>query len=81
MLIFEADTSNAEMLRSKFRQAGHQPLIACSVEHHRFSLSLRDVEELLRKRDVKVTYESVRNWRDWFGAKFARAKAVVRKAG
>ena len=30
--------------------------------HLRFSLSLRDVEELLAERGITVTYETVRNW-------------------
>jgi putative transposase len=36
--------------------------------YHRFNLSLRDIEELLLERGVTVTYESVRNWCDRFGA-------------
>jgi len=30
--------------------------------HHRFTLSFRDVEELLAARGVSVSYETVRNW-------------------
>lgn len=52
-------------------------VICCAVRwYHRFNLSLRDIEELLLERGVSVTYESVRNWCDRFGAQFAqRAKA------
>jgi putative transposase len=52
-------------------------IISCAVRwYHRFNLSLRDVEELLLERGVTVTYESVRNWCDRFGAQFAHyAKA------
>lgn len=53
-------------------------VISCAVRwYHRFNLSLRDIEELLLERGVSVTYESVRNWCDQFGAQFARcAKAM-----
>ncbi|RQH04996.1 IS6 family transposase [Paraburkholderia dinghuensis] len=52
-------------------------VIRCAVRwYHRFNLSLRDIEELLLERGVSVTYESIRNWCDRFGAQFVRrAKA------
>ncbi|MFM0616099.1 IS6 family transposase [Paraburkholderia nemoris] len=58
-------------------------IISCAVRwYHRFTLSLRDIEELLLERGVSVTYESVRNWCDRFGAQFAHcAKAVRRRPG
>lgn len=58
-------------------------VISCAVRwYHRFNLSLRDIEELLLERGVTVTYESVRNWCDRFGAQFAhRAKAARGKPG
>jgi putative transposase len=50
--------------------------------YFRFSLSLRDIEEMLLERGVVVTYETIRCWCDKFGAGFAqRAKAVRRKPG
>lgn len=39
--------------------------------YHRFSLSLRDVEDLLAERGVVVTYESIRQWCNRFGPKYA----------
>ena len=38
----------------------------------RFTLSFRDVEELLAERGVAVSYESVRRWVGKFGPAFAR---------
>ncbi len=39
--------------------------------YHRFSLSFRDVEELLFARGVTVTYETVRQWCRKFGQVYA----------
>src|SRR5918999_1183805 len=38
----------------------------------RFTLSLRDVEELLAERGIVVTYESIRRWVLTFGPAIAR---------
>jgi putative transposase len=40
--------------------------------YHRFSLSFRDVEELLAKRGIIVSYESIRQWCRKFGPEYAR---------
>ena len=40
--------------------------------YHRFSLSLRDIEELLALRGITVSYESIRRWSRRFGPQFAR---------
>jgi putative transposase len=40
--------------------------------YHRFSLSFRDVEELLAKRGIFVTYETVRQWCRKFGPQYAQ---------
>ena len=40
--------------------------------YYRFSLSLRDVEELLAKRGITVTYETIRQWCRKFGPEYAR---------
>jgi putative transposase len=40
--------------------------------YHRFSLSHRDVEDLLAERGIVVSYESIRLWCNKFGSKYAR---------
>ena len=40
--------------------------------YHRFCLSFRDVEELLAKRGIIVSYETVRQWCRKFGPEYAR---------
>ena len=40
--------------------------------YHRFALSFRDVAELLAKRGITVTYETVRQWCRKFGPEYAR---------
>jgi putative transposase len=72
------------MKKTKSLYHGHRfpaIVISCAVRwYFRFSLSLRDIEELLLERGVVVTYETIRCWCDKFGAGFARcAKAVRRK--
>jgi len=47
--------------------------------YYRFSLSFRDVEDLLAKRGVIVTYETIRQWSRKFGAEYARK--LKRRAG
>ena len=39
--------------------------------YFRFSLSYRDVEELMAERGVIVTYETVRQWCQKFGQQYA----------
>jgi len=38
----------------------------------RFTLSYRDVEELLAERDLEVSYDTIRRWVLKFGPSFAR---------
>lgn len=58
-------------------------VISCAVRwYFRFSLSLRDIEELLLERGVVVTCETIRCWCDKFDARFTQcAKAARRKLG
>ena len=39
---------------------------------HRFTLSLRDVEDLLAERGIEVSYETIRRWVARFGPEIAR---------
>jgi transposase-like protein len=48
----------------------------CVWLYHRFSLSLRDVEELMLERGVQVTYETIHQWTRQFGPAYA---AVLRR--
>ena len=47
--------------------------------YYRFCLSFRDVEDLLAKRGVIVSYETIRQWSRKFGAEYARK--LKRRAG
>jgi len=40
--------------------------------YHRFTLSFRDVEDLLAERGITVTYEAIRFWCQKFGPTYAR---------
>ena len=40
--------------------------------YHRFSLSFRDVEDLLAERGITVTYETIRQWCLTFAASSTR---------
>jgi putative transposase len=35
--------------------------------YHRFTLSFRDIEELLAAREIAVSYETIRHWCQKFG--------------
>jgi len=47
--------------------------------YYRFSLSLRDVEDVMAERGILVSYETVRQWCRKFGPAYARA--VRRRSG
>ncbi len=40
--------------------------------YHRFALSLRDVEDLLAERGIRVSYETIRTWVAKFGPPIAK---------
>jgi len=44
----------------------------CVWLYFRFSLSYRDVEEMMAKRGVTVTYETIRDWSQKFGGLYAK---------
>ena len=47
--------------------------------YHRFCLSFRDVEDLLAKRGIIVSYETIRQWCRKFGPEYA--KRLTRRQG
>jgi putative transposase len=64
------------MSETKSSYRGHRfpPLI---ISHdvwlyYRFSLSFRDVEDLLAERGIIVSYEAIRQWCGKFGGEYAR---------
>ena len=65
------------MSKIKSRYHGHRfphEIISHAVWlYHRFSLSFRDIEDLLAKRGIVVSYESIRNWCRKFGPAYARS--------
>ena len=65
------------MNKRKKRYHGHRfppQIISHAVWlYHRFSLSFRDVEDLLAERGIQVSYESVRRWCLKFGPSYKRA--------
>ena len=48
--------------------------------YYRFTLSLRDVEELLAARGIEVSYETIRCWTKKFGPQIARRLKKLRPA-
>ena len=48
--------------------------------YYRFSLSLRDVEEILAERGIDVSYEAIRDWCRKFGPQIARNLRRLRPA-
>ena len=44
----------------------------CVWLYYRFSLSFRDVEELMAQRGIVVTYETIRAWAQKFGRAYAK---------
>lgn len=70
------------MKKTKSLYHGHRfpaVVISCAVRwYFRFSLSLRDIEQLLFERGVVVTYETIRCWCEKFGAVFSRQTRAAR---
>ena len=46
--------------------------------YFRFTLSYRDVEDLLAERGIDVSYETIRRWAEKFGREYARGLQVKR---
>ena len=62
------------MRRSRYIRHRFPPAIISHAVwlYYRFSLSFREVEDLLAERGVNVTYETIRQWSIKFGAQYAR---------
>lgn len=65
------------MSKNRSRYHGHRfppAIISYAIwACHRFSLSFRDVEDLLAERGATVSYESIRRWCLKFGPRYQRA--------
>ncbi len=68
-------------MESRYRRHRFPPQIISHAVflYHRFTLSFRDVEDLLAERGILVSYESVRRWCRKFGPDYARS--LGRKQG
>ncbi|GHO89465.1 hypothetical protein KSZ_74710 [Dictyobacter formicarum] len=53
----------------------------CVWLYFRFSLSFRDVEELMAERGVVLTYETIRQWCLTFGQTYANELELSQKNG
>jgi putative transposase len=62
------------MITISFARHQFPPAVICHAVwlYARFTLSYRDVEELLAERGLGVSYETVRRWVLKFGPLFAR---------
>ncbi len=62
------------MARLSFKGHRHKPDVIRQAVwlYYRFSLSLREVEEILAERGVDVSYEAIRCWCSKFGRQIAR---------
>ena len=59
----------------------HRPVIGYAVwADHRFSLNLRDVEDLLAERGVTVSYVTIRDWVARFGPQISAKVRRDRRA-
>jgi putative transposase len=61
------------MARLSFKRHRHDPAVIRQAVwlYYRFSLSLRDVEEVLAERGIDASYEAIRNWCRKFGKQIA----------
>jgi putative transposase len=62
------------LMESLYRRHRFPPEITSHAVwlYHRFTLSFRDVEDLLAERGIKVSYEAIRSWCRKFGPGYAR---------
>jgi transposase-like protein len=69
--------------RSPYRGYRFPPEIIsyCVWLYFRFSVSYRDIEELMAERGVTVTYETIRAWCYKFGQDYAKRIRVLSRWG
>jgi len=62
-------------LKSRYSRHRFPPAIISRAIwlYHRFSLSFRDIEDLLAERGIIVSYESIRRWCLKYGSRFQRS--------
>ena len=60
--------------RQLYHESRFSPIIISHAVwlYHRFTLSFRDIEDLLAERGIIVSYESIRQWCLKFGPEYAR---------
>jgi len=62
------------------RHRFHQSIIQAAVRlYYRYTLSFRDVEEILAERGIDVSYETIRRWCLKFGQTFAQRMRMQRQ--
>lgn len=73
MIVSRGDETRVDATRSLYKRHRYPAeIIAHSVWlYYRFTLSLRDVEELMLARGVVVSHESIRTWCAKFGPEYA----------
>lgn len=61
--------------RLDYRGYRFSPDIICHAIwlYHRFTLSLRDIEDMRAERGINISYESIRQWCGKFGPYYARS--------
>jgi putative transposase len=64
------DTSTSSIYRGY--RFPREIIAHCVWVYFRFSLSFRDIHEMLLKRGVEVSHEAIRLWCLTFGAEYAR---------
>ena len=65
----------------RYRTVSPEIIQLAVILYVRFPFSMRNLEDLLHKRGVDVSYEAVRYWWHRFGSQFARQIKKCRAGG